>query len=235
MVRRNESNQPIGELVPEWTEVPLPSKAAMNGNLCKVEGLSVDKHALDLYEAFSEDVTGGIWTYMTVGPFSDFDSFRNWVEEAVSCDDPQAYAIVDLESNKAVGTASYLRMQPAMGVIEVGQIVYAPCMQRTPLATEAMLLMAQRVFNELGYRRYEWKCDDLNAPSKRAAERLGFSYDGLFEQAIVYKGRNRDTAWYSILDKDWPRVEAAYKEWLKPENFSNSGSQRKPLSAFLNA
>jgi RimJ/RimL family protein N-acetyltransferase len=142
------------------------------------------------------------------------------------------FTIIDKASGKAVGVASFLRIDPKMGVIEVGHINYAPALQRTPQATEAMYLMMKRVFDELGYRRYEWKCDALNAPSYRAAERLGFVYEGTFRQATIYKGRNRDTAWYAIIDKDWPKLKAAYEEWLSPQNFDAAGQQRNKLSAF---
>ena len=152
---------------------------------------------------------------------------------ACRSEDPLFYALTERASGKAVGVASFLRITPEHGVIEVGNIVFAPCMQRTSLATEAMFLMMRRVFNELGYRRYEWKCDALNAPSRRAAERFGFSYDGLFRQASVYKGRNRDTAWYSILDRDWPAIERGYAAWLDPENFDENGAQKEKLSRLI--
>lgn len=148
-------------------------------------------------------------------------------------DDPLFHAVIDKRTEKAVGFATFMRIDPVMGVIEVGNINFAPILQRTPAATEAMFLMMQRVFNELGYRRYEWKCDNLNAPSHKAAKRLGFTYEGLFRQALVYKGRNRDTAWFSIIDSEWPALEAAFTGWLDVANFDEGGQQIKSLGEFM--
>jgi len=148
-------------------------------------------------------------------------------------EDPLFHAIVERKTGEAVGVASYLRIDPANGVIEVGHINYSPLLQRTRAATEAMFLMMRRVFDELGYRRYEWKCDALNAPSRAAAGRYGFRFEGIFRQATVYKGRNRDTAWYAIIDKDWPALKAAYERWLAPENFDAEGRQRVRLAALV--
>ena len=149
--------------------------------------------------------------------------------------DPLFHAVVDRNSGKAAGVASYLRIGPAVGVIETGHINYSPLLQRTPAATEAMYLMMRRVFDELGYRRYEWKCDSLNARSRRAAERLGFTYEGVFRQATLYKGRNRDTAWYSITDKEWPRLKYGFQAWLSPGNFDSDGCQRQSLPDLTSA
>jgi RimJ/RimL family protein N-acetyltransferase len=189
------------------------------------------QHAPELYEAFLEDPEGRLWTYMPVGPFGDPKQMLAWAEAAVADSAQPCFAILDEGTGRALGTASYLRIKPAHGVIEVGSIAYAPALQRTPAATEAMFLMMRHVFRDLGYRRYEWKCDALNAASRAAAQRLGFTFDGLFEQAIVYKGRNRDTAWYSVLDRDWPRLEVAFEAWLSPENFSADRMQQRTLAA----
>jgi len=170
---------------------------------------------------------------MPVGPFNTLDAFEKWMVPACDSQDPLFIAIVDRATDRAVGFASYLRIVPQYGVIEVGFIAFSPLLQRTPSATEAMYLMMRRVFNELGYRRYEWKCDALNAPSRSAAVRLGFKYDGLFEQALIYKGRNRDTAWYSILDRDWPPLEQAYEAWLNPVNFDTEGQQMERLADLI--
>ena len=205
----------------------------MVGQFCRIEPLNTKFHVNDLYDAFSEDVDGILWTYMFVGPFKSKENFRTWIEAACKTDDPLFHAIVDTSTNKAVGIASYLRFQPDVGVIEVGNITYSPRLQRTPMATEAMFLMMARAFDELGYRRYEWKCDALNAASCKAAKRLGFKYDGLFEQAIVYKGRNRDTAWYSILDRNWPQLKHAYNKWLDQSNFDAGGVQKQSLQYFI--
>jgi RimJ/RimL family protein N-acetyltransferase len=154
---------------------------------------------------------------------------RDWIETDCRGDDPLYHAIIDLRTGTAVGVASYLRINPGVGVIEVGHINYAPPLQRTPAASEAMFLMMSRVFDELGYRRYEWKCDGLNGGSRRAAERLGFGFEGVFRQATIYKGRNRDTAWYAITDQDWPAIKAAFQAWLDPANFDETGQQRRSL------
>jgi RimJ/RimL family protein N-acetyltransferase len=205
----------------------------MEGQFCRVEPLDSKTHLGDLYDAYSEDSDGILWTYMVVGPFNSKDDFRAWLESVCSTDDPLFHAIIDLSTDKAVGVAAYMRMQPVMGVIEIGNITYSPRIQKTRLATEAMFLFMKRVFDELGYRRYEWKCDSLNEASREAAKRLGFSFDGIFEQAIVYKGRNRDTAWYSMLDQDWPHVKNACLAWLDPSNFDEQGIQKQKLQYFI--
>ena len=233
--RENELGQPIGIEVPEWQGAVTPRREPMAGRFCRLELLDTNAHLEDLYEAFSEDAEGRLWTYMSSGPFDSVDQFRDWMDAACSTEDPLYYAIIDLTSGKAVGVCAYLRIQQAVGVIEVGSITYSPQLQRTPMATEAMYLMMARVFDELGYRRYEWKCDSLNAASRNAALRLGFSYDGLFEQAVVYKGRNRDTAWYSILDRDWPALKRAYAGWLDTQNFDERGAQKQRLQDFITA
>ncbi len=234
-LRTNEFGQPIGRDVPGWNGVECPSRAPMEGRFCRIEALDTARHTDQLFEAYSEDVNGGLWTYMPHGPFGSEEDLRTWMESACVSEDPLFYALIERASGKAVGVASYLRITPQHGVIEVGNIAFAPRLQKTPVATEAMFLMMQRAFNELGYRRYEWKCDALNAPSRRAAERLGFSYDGLFEQAIIYKGRNRDTAWFSILDCDWPAIERGFSEWLAAENFDAQGMQLHKLSDLIKA
>jgi RimJ/RimL family protein N-acetyltransferase len=164
-----------------------------------------------------------------VGPFADLSSYRAWLDQVAKGNDPLFHAIIDKSSGKPVGVATFMRIDPPNGVIEVGNINYSPLLQRKPAATEAMYLMMVRVFDELGYRRYEWKCDSLNAPSRAAALRLGFRYEGLFRQAVVYKGRNRDTAWFSIIDSEWPALKRAYQQWLAPENFDARGQQKRKL------
>lgn len=173
-----------------------------------------------------------MWTYLLSGPFASLAEYRTWLEAKQASDDPLFFAIVDGATRLAVGLASYLRIDAANGSMEVGHLQFSPLLQRTAAATEAMYLMMKQAF-ELGYRRYEWKCDALNAASRRAAERLGFSFEGIFRQAVVYKGRNRDTAWYSIIDKEWPAIDAAYRQWLDPANFDEAGQQRSSLSALM--
>ena len=189
-------------------------------------------HAVDLHNAYSLDTEHRIWTYLAYGPFESAQAYRNWVSAAYRSDDPMFYAIVDKGSNRALGVASYLRVNPTDGVIEVGHINYSPLLQKTIMASEAMYLMMKHVFDDLNYRRYEWKCDALNAPSRQAAKRLGFSFEGVFRQATMYKNRNRDTAWFSIIDLEWPSLNHAYQQWLAPDNF-NDGKQRRSLSSFM--
>ena len=227
--RVNELGQPIGFEVADWTPRPRPPREPMQGRFVRLEPLTAD-HAADLFDAFSADTENRIWTYLPYGPFASVEECRDWIEQTCLSDDPLFHAIVDSSTGRAVGVASYLRIEPAVGVIEVGHINYAPALQRTRGATEAMYLMMRRVFHELGYRRYEWKCDALNAGSCAASLRLGFTYEGCFRQATMYKGRNRDTNWYSILDTEWPALEKAYEQWLDPKNFDASGTQLTRLA-----
>ena len=231
--RVNEFGQPIGREITGWTGKELPSRQPMNGSYCRIEPLNAEVHAKELFEAYSADRTGELWTYLSPDPFETFERFKEWAEKSARTEDPLFHAIVDKSTGKAVGMAAYLRIVPQHGVIEVGHITYSPALQRTSSATEAMFLMMKRVFSELAYRRYEWKCDALNLPSRQAAERYGFTYDGLFKQALVHKGRNRDTAWYSILDRDWPQIEEAYEAWLDPDNFDAEGMQRQRLADLM--
>jgi len=202
----------------------------MTGRYCAVEPLQPDTHAADLYRAYMEDKKHRGWTYMPYGPFHAFEDYRGWLESYGTGDDPLFHAVIDLGSSRAAGVASYLNIKPDVGVVEVGHINYSPQLQRTPAATEAMFLMMRRAFDELGYRRYEWKCDALNAASRRAAKRLGFVFEGVFRQAAIYKGRNRDTAWYSIIDAQWPALKKAFERWLEPGNFDSQGRQVNRLS-----
>lgn len=229
----NALGQPIGWAVPDWKACHLPPREVMQGNYCRIEPINMDAHAADLFSAFKQDTESRTWTYLPYGPFDNEADFRLWMEGACFGDDPLFHAIIDGQTEKAVGVASYLRIDAANGVIEVGNINYSPLLQRTRAATEAMYLMMQRAFSELGYRRYEWKCDALNAPSRKAAKRLGFSYDSLFQQAIMYKGRNRDTAWFSVLDGDWPALKTAYLEWLDVDNFDADGEQKTSLAELI--
>ena len=202
----------------------------MEGRWCRVEPLDPDAHAAGLHAANSADTDGRMWTYLSEQPFATEAAYRTWAQAAAASSDPLFFAIVDSATGEPRGVASYLRIEPADGVIEVGHIAYSPALQRTTAATEAMYLMMRRVFDELGYRRYEWKCNALNAGSRAAAQRLGFTYEGTFRQAKVVKGRNRDTAWFSILDTEWPRMRAAFEAWLDPSNFDAEGRQRSRLS-----
>lgn len=229
-VRTNEFGQPIGFALPDWSARPRPPRTAMDGRWCRLEPLDPARHAEELFAANALDAEGRNWTYLPYGPFAAVADYRAWLEQVAGKDDPLFHAIVDQATGRAVGVASYLRIEPAVGCIEVGHINYSPALQRRPAATEAMYLMMRRAFDELGYRRYEWKCDALNLPSQGAAKRLGFVYEGLFRQATLYKGRNRDTAWYAIIDRDWPALRTAFERWLDPANFDAEGRQREGLA-----
>jgi RimJ/RimL family protein N-acetyltransferase len=232
---RNPLGQEIGAPLPGWTPRPRPPRAPIEGRFCRVEPLDPSRHAAELHAAYQADTEGRNWTYLAVGPFDGFEPLCAWVEESSRSEDPLFFAFVDKRTGTAVGVGSHMRIDPANGVIEVGNLNFSPAMQRNPVATEAMFLMMRRAFDELGYRRYEWKCDSLNAPSRAAAERLGFTYEGLFRNAVVYKGRNRDTAWYSILDSEWPGLKAAFERWLAPANFDASGRQKERLADLTKA
>ncbi len=207
----------------------------MTGRFCRVEPLDPQRHGAELFAANRHDAEGRNFTYLTQEPFADLASYRAWLDRVAAGDDPLFHAIVDATSGTAVGLAAFMRIDRVNGVIEVGNINYSPLLQRRPAATEAMFLMMQRAFAELGYRRYEWKCDALNAASRAAALRLGFRYEGLFRQAVVYKGRSRDTCWFSIIDREWPALRGAYARWLAPENFDAAGRQRANLGELIAA
>ena len=225
----NELGQPVGFPVPGWKEPPRPPRTAMAGRYCRVEPLDPSRHAEDLHRANSLDPSQRNFTYLMSGPFASLAAYRQWMETSCLGDDPLFYAIVDAGSAKAAGVASFMRIDTRNGVIEVGNINYSPPLQRSYAGTEAMYLMMQRAFG-LGYRRYEWKCDALNAASRAAAQRLGFSFEGIFRQAVVYKDRNRDTAWYAAIDSEWPALKQAFERWLDPGNFDAEGRQRARLS-----
>jgi RimJ/RimL family protein N-acetyltransferase len=229
MSHTNALGQPIGFPVPGWKAPPMPPREPMIGRLCRLEPIDPARHAADLFAAYALDVEGRNWTYLPVEPFATLDAYRAWMEGYCLGADPMFFAIVDAATGKAAGVASYLRIAPAAGSIEVGHINFSPLLQRRPAATEAMYLMMRRAF-ELGYRRYEWKCDSLNAPSRAAAQRLGLSYEGVFRQALVYKGRSRDTAWYAAIDAEWPALRAAFERWLDPANLDAAGRQRTRLA-----
>jgi RimJ/RimL family protein N-acetyltransferase len=226
---RNALGQPVGAPVPGWKGVERPPRTAMAGRYCRVEPIDPARHAKDLHHANSLEPSKRNFTYLSVGPFDSFETYREWMASAVGSEDPLWHAIVDAATGKAVGVATYMRIDPKNGVVEVGHLNYSPLLQRKPAATEAMYLMMKRAF-ALGYRRYEWKCDSHNAPSRAAAQRLGFSYEGVFRQSSVYKGRNRDTAWYAMIDSEWPQLDKAFQRWLDPANFDAQGKQRERLS-----
>jgi RimJ/RimL family protein N-acetyltransferase len=226
----NELGQLVGFSVAEWTKRPRPPRTPMSGRLCRVDPLDPSRHAVDLFTAYVADTEGRLWTYLPHGPYSRLEDYVARIKAAYLGEDPLVYAVCDGNGGKAVAHASYLNIHPSAGNIEVGGIIYAPILQRTPAGTKAMYLMIRRAFDELGYRRYAWQCNALNRTSRDAAQRLGFKFEGILRQADVVKSRNRDTAWFSILDTEWPRIRTAFERWLDPTNFDDAGRQRTRLS-----
>ncbi|KQT54655.1 GNAT family acetyltransferase [Aureimonas sp. Leaf454] len=215
-----------------WTARPRPGMEPLVGTCVRVEPMVDGRRFAELYEAF--DVSGGdaLWDYLAYGPFADRADFERFAERTYLTPDPLFHAIVPEPGGRATGVASLMRIDPPNGVVEIGHICLSPSLQGTRAATEAFYLLLRRVFEDLGYRRLEWKCNDANGSSKRAAERLGFSHEGLFRQHMVVKGANRDTAWYSILDGEWPALARSFQDWLRPENFDASGRQHRSLASF---
>ena len=203
----------LGEVLTVWTPPSRPAGAVLEGTHVRLEPMDPDAHAADLHRAFSGHES--LWDYMPYGPFTSAAGYHRWAKEAATGADPYFYVLRDRASGHCGGVASYLRITPEHGSIEVGNICYAPELQRGLVATEAMFLMMDWAFSA-GYRRYEWKCNALNMPSRRAAQRLGFSFEGIFRQHFVIKGRNRDTAWFAIIDQEWPALREAYLAWLSP-------------------
>ena len=203
-----------------------PERVVLEGRHVKIVPLDAAAHTSALY-AGSKDVA--LWRYLANGPYADEAGLRECLEDRGKSLDPLFFTILGAKAGAAVGYCSLLRIEPAHRVIEVGHILFLPCLQRTVGATESMYLLARYVFEELGYRRYEWKCDTLNAPSRSAALRLGFTFEGIFRQHMIVKGKNRDTAWYSMLDTEWEDRKRAFEEWLDPANFEANGKQKKPL------
>ncbi len=222
-----QTGQPVGLAVGRTTPAPRPGPVTLKGRYGRLEKLGV-AHTADLWAAFAGH--DHVWTYIaSAGPFAGLAEFSPFLAMRAAADDPYAYAIIDA-ADRAVGYVTLLRIVPEMRVIEVGHVLYSPALQRTPLGTETQYLLARYVFETLGYRRYEWKCDALNAPSRRAALRYGFVYEGIFRQYMIAKGRNRDNAWFSMLDSEWPARKANFERWLAPENFDGSGRQRVSLA-----
>jgi RimJ/RimL family protein N-acetyltransferase len=235
-MQTNAHGQPIGDPVPDWQPRPRPEARTFTGSYCRLERLDPARHADDLFTADQADTDGTSWTYLPYGPFAHPADYAAWVTEVAAQPDPYFFAVVDTEepsptSGQAVGVLSLMRVQPEAGSIEIGHIHFSPALQHRRAGTEAHYLLGTYVFDQLGYRRYEWKCDALNEPSRRAADRLGFQYEGTFRQFQVVKGRNRDTAWYAIIDAEWSGVREAFRAWLAPDNFDTQGRQRSALQA----
>ena len=225
----NEYGQIIGESVVGHTSGKLPAIDFLEGRYARIEALSVEKHAEDLLAVYGPDTPRDMWTYLFQEPVADREELVSLLNQMLARQDRFFYAILDRETGKALGTFSLMRIDQANRTIEVGAVTFSPALKQTRMGTEAHYLLARYVFEELHFRRYEWKCDALNLPSRKAAERLGFVYEGTFRQAVIYKGRTRDTDWLSMIDKDWPRVKARFEAWLHPENFDKNGQQIKSL------
>jgi RimJ/RimL family protein N-acetyltransferase len=208
-----------------------PRRPTLAGQYVTLVPLDAAAHGQAIYDATSGEQNDELFRYLAFGPFPDAAAHLQALEKMSASEDPMFLAIVDNSSGLAVGHAAFMRIEPVHRVIEVGNILYTPALQRTAGATEAMYLMARHIFDDLGYRRYEWKCDSLNSPSRSAALRLGFQFEGIFRQHMIIKGRNRDTAWFSMLDSEWPARRAAFERWLAPENFDASGRQRTKLTS----
>jgi len=211
-----------------WKPVPTVAPVTLRGRTVTLEPLDAERHAAGLWQAVQGH--DDLWTWLFDGPFATEAALRQSIEEKQAGKSAVFLAIIPNETAKAAGYASFMRIEPAHGVVEVGNILLSPILQRTTAATEAMYLMARHIFDDLAYRRYEWKCNAQNQPSRRAAQRLGFTYEGIFRQHLVVKDRNRDTAWFSMLDHEWPARKQAFESWLSPANFDESGNQRQPLS-----
>lgn len=225
------TGQPVG-LPVDTTPAKRPEPVTLEGRFGRIEKLDPARHGAALWEAVKGH--DRIWTYMSsYGPFADSTAFADWVVSRAALDDPYSYAIIE-PSGRAVGVFALMRIRLDARVVEVGHVVYAPALQRTPLATEVQFLLARYAFETLGYRRYEWKCNALNAASRHAAERLGFTFECVQRQEIIAKGRNRDTVWYAMIDSEWPARKAAFEKWLSPGNFDAKGRQKKLLSVFMN-
>ena len=226
----NAFDQSIGEPV-ETRSALRPEPVTLTGRAVTLVPLDAEAHGDSLFAKANGGDKDASWTYLFDGPYTDRAVFKaNLAQKALS-KDPLFFAILDNASGEAVGYQTLMRIEPVHRVIEVGNILYTPAMQRTIGATEAQYLFARHVFDDLGYRRYEWKCNDLNAPSKRAALRYGFAFEGVFRQHMIVKGHNRDTAWFSMLDHEWPALRAAFERWLAPDNFDAAGVQKTALSA----
>ena len=225
--------QPIGESIPNWTSRKFPPHIRMEGRYCFINILDVAKHGEDLFSAFAKDIKNQDWTYLPYGPFETQKQFIDWLQNECTGNDPLFHAIIDRNNNKPIGMVSYLRINNKDGVIEVGHIHYSILMQKKTIGTEVMYLMMKRVFDELKYRRYEWKCNALNIRSCESALRLGFKFEGISKQHVISKNRNRDTSWFAIIDKDWPRVKENFKKWLDKNNFNEDGIQKVSLSSLM--
>ena len=222
-----KAERPVGSLVDPLPPGSMPDRRPLHGMWMLLEPVSAELHARDLFDS----ITGkdDVWTYMGYGPWAEFEAFEAWLKEREAARDPWFYAFIRRDTGKACGMGAFMRCDAPNGVIEIGHIWMSPALQKTREATEAIFLMIRHCFDDLGVRRLEWKCDALNAPSRKAAARFGFEFEGIFRQHMIVKGRNRDTAWFAMLDKDWHVIRAGFERWLRPENFDEKGRQKAKL------
>ena len=227
----NQFGQPIGEELVDWQPRQHPARVVLNGRYCRLEPLRVE-HAGALFAAYQQAEDTRSWTWLLREPDTTVAEYSQWIASVCELSDPIHFAVIDNQTQLPVGSLALMRIDPKNGVVEVGHVHFSPLMSRSPLSTEAQYLLMRYVFDDLGYRRYEWKCNSLNEPSRRPALRLGFQFEGRFRQALVIKGHNRDTDWFSIIDGEWPALDRAFQAWLAADNFTADGKQRQSLEAF---
>jgi RimJ/RimL family protein N-acetyltransferase len=230
-----ECGLPIGPKMDHPEPAKPPQRVTLEGRYCRLEPLNAARHGGELFAASTPPNAPGLFRYLADTPPASMDEFTGWMNTAVASEDPLFFAVIDRRTGRVEGRQTLMRITRAHQCIEIGNIYWGPAISRSPVTTEANFLFAQYVFEELGFRRYEWKCDSLNAPSRSAALRFGFQYEGHFRRAVITRGRTRDTAWFSIIDEEWPALKAAYQTWLAPENFDDEGNQRKPLRELTDA
>ncbi|MBD2796397.1 GNAT family N-acetyltransferase [Xenorhabdus sp. 18] len=235
MPNYNKHGQSIGLEITHWTPRKYPTLSLIVGQYCRLERISHFNHSDSLYLSYQMKQDDRDWTYISVGPFSERSVFDKYIDKLESSQNSLHYAIIDSLNGNALGTLALMRIDPQNGTIEIGHVIYSPELKKTRIATEAQFLLMKYAIEQLGYRRYEWKCDALNESSRMAAIRLGFTFEGIFRNAIVYKNRSRDTAWYSIINKEWPILKNAFEEWLSPLNFDDNGVQLSRLSALISS
>ncbi len=231
MSQLNQFGQLIGDALPDWQPRPYPQRVVLEGQYCRLEPLSL-QHADTLFAAHQQAADTRNWTWLLREPEGSEEEYRQWIAGVESLQDPLHFAVIDIRTQQPVGSLALMRIEPNHGVMEVGHVHFSPLLSRTPASTEAQWLLMRYAFETLGYRRYEWKCNSFNEPSRRAALRLGFQFEGRFRQALVIKGHNRDTDWFSIIDGEWPALDRAFQAWLAADNFTADGKQRQSLEAF---
>lgn len=230
MSQVNQWGQPIGDALPGWTPRPRPEPVTLEGHDCRVVPFSLE-HASALYAAYAKAPDPRSWTWLFQAPPASEADYQALARQMAGSLDPLFYTVIAKDTGQPVGTFALMRIDPASGIVEVGHVHFSPALQRTRMSTEAHWLLMRYVFETLGYRRYEWKCDSLNQPSRQAAIRLGFQFEGIFRQALVYKGRTRDTAWFSVIDSEWPRQDQVFSAWLNADNVDQAGRQLRSLAA----